>query len=201
MDLTTYAGLVAAVQSFLNRADLASQAPAFISMCTARLNRILLELRHPSMIERDEATAVSEYVPLPASFAAVHMLKIRDSDDKLSFVGPDEARDMVITGDTRFYTIMGGQLWLRPAPTSIQLDLWYYKRLTALSADAVNWAFERYPDAYLYGSLVHSAPFLDDDERLLLWEGAFQKIVEEIRLEAARATTPETRLAARTRSF
>jgi hypothetical protein len=57
----------------------------------------------------------------------------------------------------------------------------YYKRLTALSDDTqTNALLSKAPGAYFYGALVHSAPFLLDDERIATWEAAYQSIVDKL---------------------
>ena len=39
-----------------------------------------------------------------------------------------------------------------------------------------------YPDIYLYGALVESAPYLKDDARLTVWEGRLQSAITEVRI-------------------
>lgn len=40
-----------------------------------------------------------------------------------------------------------------------------------------------HPDLYLYGALAESAPYLQHDERIPVWEGRFQQIVKEIAIQ------------------
>jgi len=47
-----------------------------------------------------------------------------------------------------------------------------------------NWLLEYYPDAYLYGSLVHSAPYLKEDARLQTWAALYQSAVDAINNES-----------------
>lgn len=43
------------------------------------------------------------------------------------------------------------------------------------------------PDAYLYGSLMQSAPYLMDDERIQTWAGMFVAIVDDIKIDDEQA--------------
>ena len=53
--------------------------------------------------------------------------------------------------------------------------------MPALSdADPTNWVLSDYPNLYLYGSLLHSAPFLKDDMRLGMWQGKFDQLLAQI---------------------
>jgi len=58
----------------------------------------------------------------------------------------------------------------------------------------------KHPDAYLYGSLVHSAPYLKDDDRIGIWAGLFDAIIQDILLEDQRSSVGQ-RIAVRGRSI
>ena len=49
---------------------------------------------------------------------------------------------------------------------------------------AVNWLIERHPDVYFYASLLHSAPYLDDDQRIPVWAGIYGQIRDSINSDA-----------------
>ncbi len=64
-------------------------------------------------------------------------------------------------------------------------ERYYYKRISALSdSNTSNWLLEYFPDAYLYGSLVHSAPYLKDDARLQLWAALYEQAIASINRES-----------------
>ena len=53
-------------------------------------------------------------------------------------------------------------------------ELYYYAKIDALSdSNTSNWLLEYFPDAYLYGALSHSAPYLKDDARLQVWSSLY----------------------------
>ena len=46
---------------------------------------------------------------------------------------------------------------------------------------------EYFPDAYLYGSLIHSAPYLKDDARLQVWAALYQSAIDAINMSGEKA--------------
>jgi hypothetical protein len=109
------------------------------------------------------------------------------------------------SGLTTYYTIIGNRIRIFPAPGQTnpdKLDLWYYQRLNPLNnTTTTNWVLSRYPDLYLYGSLLHSAPYLKDDERIALWDGIYKTVMADIEVEADRAVRSQTKLVAARKSF
>ena len=45
----------------------------------------------------------------------------------------------------------------------------YRQNLPSLNANASNWLLTLAPDAYLYGSLMESAPYIKEDNRIAVW--------------------------------
>lgn len=212
-DLTTYAGLQAAVADTLNRQDLSDQITGFITMAEAKFNR---ELRVRDMQMRATATTDDEFIPVPGDYRAPHKLSLTLSSGvwlpKLTFVGEDEADDIRrqysiqgYQGPPTHYTIYGGAFEVIPAPpagTTYSYDLKYYGAVPGLSnTNTSNWLLIKSPDLYLYGACQEAAPYLKNDERLQTWGGLRSQIVEQMRLEHERAAYSQTALRARPRGF
>lgn len=224
---TTYQGLCTSIADFLNRQDLTTGIPNFVQLATTRIQRDMARLKHPYMMTRSEASVVQNYVPLPNDFVAMYQLMDQDTSQVIDYLSPDQTKQImsqgfipqtqndypytlpyVVTttaGVPIYYTILGNRLRIIPTPGTsapTTLDMWYYNRLTPLNTtNPQNWVLTRYPDLYLYGSLVHSAPYLKADERVALWEGAYQTILRDIEVEADRAVRSQTKLVAARRSF
>lgn len=220
----TYQGLCNKLADTLNRQDLVSAIPDFTVLATARINRDMARVKHPYMINRAQATAVQNYIPLPNDFVSVYQLIDQDTTLVIDYISPDQSKDVMSKGwgnvtspypqttpyaptgtSPIYYTLLGNRIRLIPAPGQTApeyLDLWYYARILALNtSNPTNWALVRYPDLYLYGSLVHSAPYLKADDRLQVWEGAYQTILADITVEADRAVRSQTKLVAARKSF
>lgn len=206
----TYQGLCTKIADTLNRQDLVYAIPDFTVLATSRISRDMMRIRHPMSIARAQATVVDNYASLPADFSAPYQLMDQDTGITIVYVSPDASKAIIESQATQstkriYYTIIGNTLRIYPPPGAsapADLDLWYYARLSSLSTAATtNWALVKYPDLYLYGSLVHSAPYLKADERLQVWEAAYQKILADIEIEAERATRSQSKLSAVAKAF
>lgn len=186
MALANYTDLVAAVQDFLNRQDLASAVPTFISVAEAQINR---RLRVRRMTTINAAFSISgEYVNLPTDFAGPISLQLstREVLDNVSAEALQEIKrcNGGSTGKPTAYAVVGGQFQFDTAPaTAYTATLVYYGRVPALTQAApTNWLMTDHPDAYLYGALLQSAPYLVDDARLSVWTTLFTTILADIEL-------------------
>ncbi len=96
-------------------------------------------------------------------------------------IDPDGAGAQTRTGSNLY-------LWPRPVTDgSFKIDLKYLRDIDPLTSTVVNGLYVRHPDLYLYGTLAESAPFLQHDERLDLWESRFATAIKEINIERERA--------------
>ena len=176
MALDTYANLKTAVGDFLNREDLTSAIGDFIALAEAQMQR---EIRHWRMEKRATATVSDRYTALPSDFHEPVSLYIDGANPSLQPIPQHQMQDKRsstadATGVPRFYCITAGEIELYPTPSSGTLELYYLAQIPSLSAtNASNWLLEEAPDAYLYGALLQSAPYLMDDERLAVWSGLY----------------------------
>jgi hypothetical protein len=87
---------------------------------------------------------------------------------------------MAPTGRPRYVTVVNGEARFAPIPDATYETVLEYKRaLPALTdAEPSNWLLEAHPNIYLYGALRHSAPFMQDDERLQMWHAVYDQMVE-----------------------
>jgi len=107
------------------------------------------------------------------------------------------------TGLPRYYAIIDGTIEVFPTPDSdYTLEMVYVSKVQALtSSNTTNWVLDYFPDAYLYGSLMHTAPFLEEDQRLTVWSSLFEKAVESINQENANAKFGGAGLRVKIRSY
>ena len=187
MTVTTYAGLQTAIGDFLNRADLTSVIPTFIQLAEADLGR---RLRTWEMEARSTLTLDAEYIDLPADWLETIRVDYNGQGSRrLLYVPPFEiARRASETDEPKFFTHVGQRLRLWPAPSTGTADLRYYQAIPALADDNTsNWLLSRSPDAYLYGSLMHSAPYLQEDARLSAWGALYADAVRATQQASDRA--------------
>ena len=193
MALANYNDLKSSIADFLNRDDLTSVIPDFITMAEARLNR---EVRHWRQEDRATATLDAQYTALPTNFLEPIRMSILTADTStLEIVGVQEMSDLRAnalntSGKPRYFTILDQSIEVFPTPDGdYSLEMVYYETLPDLATNSTNWLLTNYPDGYLYGSLLHSAPYLQEDVRIQTWTALYQSAVSAINLDAERAKT------------
>jgi hypothetical protein len=68
------------------------------------------------------------------------------------------------------------------------MTLIYRQKIPTLSADQpTNWLLQTFPEVYLYGSLLHSAPYLQEDARVAMWVQLYSQVVQQVNADGARA--------------
>lgn len=180
MTIGTYDQLKAAVADFLNREDLTSAIPTFIRLAESRLDR---ELRHWKQTKRVTVSLSSQYNDvLPADF--LQPVRLQLTDGPTGEVSPISVSQMLQLrgersdqpGKPTNYALTAEDIEIYPTPdATYNASLVYFARTTPLATDAqTNWLLTEAPDAYLYGSLLHAAPYLKDDARVPVWESLYK---------------------------
>lgn len=189
---TTYTLLLAEIADWLERADLTARIPTFVQLAEAQMNR---GLRVQRMIQRatDSITTADEFKALPANFLEAISYKISDGThvwdlEPTTIDQIGEAQSCRTTADVpRFYTVNGTssarQFQHYPAPKqTYTTTLTYFGKPDPLSASvASNWILAEAPDAYLYGALLQSAPYLRDSDAAQFWNAGFSAALDSLR--------------------
>ena len=185
MAITNYSELKAAISSWLDRSDLDSVIPDFIALAEARHRR---DFKLRRMETRVTANTISgtEYYSLPDNFVAMRNIQLNtDPKTALEYLTPEQM-DRVnagsSTGKPKAYSIIGNNIQLRPIPDSVyQIEMLYFKYFTALSdSNTTNDMLTFHPDAYLYGALVEAEPYLQNDKRIQVWQGYYDRAKKDI---------------------
>ena len=185
MAISTYTELKTSIASWLNRDDLTSVIPDFISLAEAGINR---DLRHYKMIERADATLDSRYVQLPADWMETVRFSITSGNTyRLELVSRDDMleyrqKTADTSGRPKFYANIGDTIEVFPTPDAdYTMQLQYYAKTPALSdSNASNWLLLDAPDVYLYGTLIQSAPYLQDDARTQTWAALYAAALQSL---------------------
>ena len=184
MALATFADLKTAVADFLNRDDLTAVVPTFVALCEADLNR---KLRTIAQETRSTATLDAQYSDLPDDWLETISIRIDGATTRLVLASLAEISDKRAwssdeAGRPTHYAHVAGGLELYPTPDdTYTAELLYHAKITALTTDvSTNWVLTNHPDAYLYGSLIHSAPYLKDDPRLAVWASLYSTAIDSI---------------------
>ena len=176
---TSYDNLKTNIADYLARSDLTDKIPMFVSLAEKRLNR---DLRLRQMLQQSTYNLTSGYtVPTPADFLEMKDIHI-DADPvvNLNFKTVSQfyrLGNSSTTGQPINYTLVSDNFVLAPRPVSgATINMTYYKIPKVLSdTNPSNEYLEVCPDLLLYASLVESAPFLMNDERLQTWEALYTR--------------------------
>ena len=205
MALTTYAELKTSVGDWLNRTDLTTAIPDFISLAEAQIER---NLRTRQMIVRATASIATEYSAVPADFLEVKSFKLDTNPvTPLGFETIDSMDTLAVTYRSAakpiFFTVVGEQFRYLPEPdTAYTGELIYYAKLSKLStANTTNFLLTAAPDVYLYGALMQAAPYLQDDARIAVWASMYRAGLEEVTKADDRSSSTGGALIARARTL
>lgn len=190
MALSNYGELKTSIADFLNRDDLTTVIPDFIALAESQIAR---DLRHWRQERRVTTTLDERFENLPTDWIeGVHLYLSDGAQIEYASIA-EIGRQKVLTNDTsgkpRLYTINSGQIEFFPQPdASYMLTMVYYARIPAFSADTDdNWLLTNYPDVYLYGSLLQSAPYLAEDARIAIWAQLYGAAVKNLGDDSSRA--------------
>jgi len=192
MSITTYAELQTVIADFLDRDDQTERIKTFINLTEATMDR---RLRHWRMERRSTATADTQYTTFPTDLLEPIRFSLQTNPPHaVELIGQSEMMDRReasadTAGAPRYYAITDGSIELFPTPDSTYtLEMVYYSSIDKLStSNTSNWVLQYHPDAYLYGALVHSAPFLGEDARMQTWGALFQSAIDAINMENEKA--------------
>ena len=183
---TTYATLQTAIGLWLNRSDLSLQAPMFIMLAEAEMKR---RIRRSTNTTTIYISAANMDGPTDmASPVSLHLDSGTPSSDFPLKLGTPEmlaevrARANDVAGRPTHWAFWDSQLQFAPTPDqSYDGILVYNVQLTALSTgNTTNTILTEAPDAYLFGSLLAAAPYLEHDERMPVWQAKFDAAIEQL---------------------
>jgi len=189
VSITTYDELKSSIADFLDRDDLTSVIPTFISLAEARIAR---DLRHWKQEKRVTADMDERYENLPNDWVEIQQVQITDGG-RISFISASDMAERRALNDTsgkpRYMRLTAYQLELYPTPdATYEVTMQYYGRIPALSAlEPDNWLLRDAPDVFLYGALMHSAPYLAEDARTTIWANLYQSGIQALNLESEKA--------------
>jgi hypothetical protein len=201
--ITDYDSLVSAVTEYLARdqdTTLIARIPSFIQLFEAKVNRVLL---HPKMEVRsttsvDTARSEPEFISLPSDFQTMRRIRLSGVTGKprLQFMSQTQLEDYRysidnVTGQPVYFAIVGGEIELAPTPNEdYALEMVYRANIPALTlSNTTNWLLTLAPDLYLYGSLLESAPYMKEDERIAVWAAGVQTTIDQLNAHGDRQTS------------
>lgn len=192
MAINTYSTLQTAIANWMDRTDLTSRIPEFISLAEARINRKLKKLLKAKPLVQMETTATGTLAT--TGIIAFETAEIATSGLRITVSGSEKILDMYSrevlyrkfpsssAGSPKGFAIEGDQIVVRPLPDgSYSYTKIYYQKVPALTdSNTTNWLLDDYPDIYLYGALCEAKPYLEDNENTAIWNSLFEQRFSEI---------------------
>lgn len=163
-----YEILKASVADWLHRTDLEDVIPTFVMLAESRINR---DIRVADMEKELSGNINGMDIDLPIDYRQIKSVVVDDGQYLQYLSHP------LGLNETCGYTQIGNKLRLFVQEGS-QYRIIYYAAVPSLS-DGVqeNWLLSKYPDVYLYATLLESAPYIKDDARVQIWAMAYQNAI------------------------
>jgi len=189
----TYDSLVDDISSYLERTDQQTldKIPTFIMLAEQVIAAEIkflgnLTVNQSNMVQGqaviDKPARWHKTVSMNVTVGGVRQPVLLRKYEYLREYWPDPAD----TDVPKFYCDYDYTHWLiAPTPDSAYtFEVLYYERIQPLdSSNQTNWFTIYAPQALLYGSLLQSAPFLKNDERLPMWQAQYQNIMGVLKAE------------------
>lgn len=187
----TYTSLVSDVQNYLERTDdtLVATIPALIAMAEARLARELKILGFIRPVT-SSLTIGEPILAKPSNWRETVSFNVGTSTGLRTRkeIYPrtyEYARavcpDPTVLGEPRFYSDYDFNHWLvSPTPDqAYPFEVLYYELVPPLDeSNQTNYLTEVTPDLLLYATLLQSAPYLKNDQRIQTWQAYYDRALQ-----------------------
>jgi hypothetical protein len=166
-----------------NDAVFIAELDNFISMAHARLNR---DLRIQRMSRTQFSVPTENGVPVPVDYLETRTFTTDRSPAPLHYISPHEMERRHTAHPGFFapvYTIAGGRFRFSGGieqGSDRQVILTYYAKVPDFAGLDVSWLADDYLDLYTYAVLRHTASYLRDDERVMLWKNEYDETLASV---------------------
>lgn len=201
--ITDFSSLKDAAIEYLARegdTTLIARIPTFIQLFEAKMNRMLFvpQMEKRSTTTIDLGSTEPEFITLPTDFQTMRTVRLSGVAGKprLQFMTPTQLEDYRystdnVAGKPIYFSIFGDEMELAPTPNeAYTLEMIYRANLGPLSdANTSNWLLLKAPDLYLYGTLMESAPYIKEDERIGTWGAGYSMALDDLNKLGARQSS------------
>jgi len=190
----TYLEFKTLFERYLKRNDLSDMYGDFTKMAEARINAVM---RLGEMESITQLTPTSAAFDFPSDFIELRHIQSANTEGAypIEYLTPEQADDKRrwLTGQYKFYTIIGAQIEIIPHPTgdsTTEIELYYYAKPTTLTTSdgTTNDIATNYPNLYLYAAMGEAALYREAAQQSEMWLGSFDAYAVQLndRAQAAR---------------
>jgi hypothetical protein len=183
--------LQTAVADYLARSDLQTYIPNFIQNAENKLYRALNLRNEETALS---ITVASNVAALPADFKSLKFAYMSGTPaDVLQWVPIEELYRKYpdrsdTTSNPKVISREGSNFIFGPASVDDEvLNGIYYAKQDPLRTTDPSWYATNAPEVLLYASLMESAPFIQNDERLSVWSQLLEDAVFSLKVEQENA--------------
>lgn len=197
MILSDFCNIIRAWTNFEHSNDLII---GWVRMAEERINH---ELRHKDMILRATAQMVDDTTELPLNWLELTSVRFPNCKPH-NYVTEDDFWTRRAECDMdNVYTILGNTLLVNPVPSTIPapLSISYYAELTPVSEVGPNYFLDKHIRLYTFATLSMSAPYMAEDERVMLWETEATRLITMMNESSRRAKYSGSPLLSSRRTF
>lgn len=188
MALSNFSDLKSSIADWLNREDLTSVIPDFITGCEQAINYGTEEIEALRIVDMETEAVIAGTAgvyALPADYLEFRSVICGDEMPvPLSLATPEWLAlnfPLGYSARARYFKISGGDL-ISYYSADADISMTYYAKVPALSvSNSTNWLLTKAPMVYLYGSLLQAAPYLGDDARIATWAALFKQYMGGLR--------------------
>ncbi len=185
IDLSTYAGLQAAVIEIMERtgdAAFAANVPAAVKLAEAKLNRKLGAIESDATLTGTIDSRVVSISSLSiVQPVALFLARAGQNEAELDPMAPENLPYASGSSVPRYYAINGSTITFdRPLLEAYPFRFRYREKL-ALATTSPNWLLTNHPDVYLAATMVWGFNFQEDKENFPLWKGLLEEAIPEIK--------------------
>jgi hypothetical protein len=185
MALSTFAELKTSVQAWL-KPNTTMPSPEvtliddYIRMAEAKFNRTLM---HPLMEMEATLTITSGSAPVPAELLNVITIQLTQAPYRI--ITPSQAPLLAATAGYAGSNYPSEYKWLGETfkfdtPMSVSAAIRYRRTIPALSvSNTSNWLLSRFPDMYLFESVLNGDTRLLDDEQMTIINARNDRALDE----------------------
>jgi hypothetical protein len=165
----SYTDLKTEIAAFINRTDLTSMLDTFIDQAEAEMQIRAKELEFE---QRSTVTVTAGVATLPTGFLSARSVIWNGDEarrDKLEMVNASNP------SFANYYTIVGGEMRFADDGDGSVVATYNAKFTPLGDTNTSNAILAEFPSAYLYGSLVHAATYLKDQNAAMGYKALFEE--------------------------
>jgi hypothetical protein len=164
-------------------ANIETKAADFIALFETRFNRDMTLAQMQKSASITPGTTLGDF-DIPTDLASIISVSVSVGGESYPLVPITQAYAAAVRPATgvspMYFYIAGTKGYVVPiGPGGVTVN--YYAKLTPLSvSNPTNWLLTEAPDVYLYGSLLQTIPYTQDEGLAAVWGAAYQAALESL---------------------